>query len=86
MFLKDMPVKRETTITNKRAWIVSQFVEEINQERFKTKYKPVSPRSIAIKLSHLSEFDMSYFLSECRDYKRRKGSFSKCFYGCLKIK
>ena len=86
---------RRTTIRSKRAYLLSQFVEEINKERpctYKTKQgkkktaKPVTGRFIAVTLSHLSEFDLEYFLSECKDYRNRNGSFSKGFFGMLKPK
>lgn len=74
----------KTKITSKRAFILSLIIEEINKERVGTKYKPVYPKSVAIKTSHLSIADLEYFLSDCLDYKNRCGSFSKCFYGALK--
>lgn len=83
----------DNKIANKRQWIISEFVDEINKERpcsyFDSKGKKktlpkITARAVAVKLGHLSEFDMTYFLSECRDYRHRKGSFSKRFFGSLK--
>lgn len=80
------------TITKKRFkterhYILSEFVDNINKERIGTKYKLVTGRFIAIKLSHLKDNGtLYYFLSICKDYKNRQGSFSKCFFGSLKIK
>lgn len=77
-----IPERKETKITSQRQFIISQFVEEINSERSGTKWKPCSPRSIAVKLSVLkTTHELEMFLSECRDYKRRNGSFSKRFFG-----
>lgn len=78
---------------NKRALIIQQFVDEINKERpctylnkagKKVKLGLINARAVAIKVSHLKEFDLMYFLSECKDYKNRNGSFSKKFFGAMK--
>jgi hypothetical protein len=75
----------KSRITNERQFIVSQFVEALNNERIGTKYKPLSPRAVAVKLGHLKDnHTLYYFLSQCNTYKRTKGSFSKCFWGALK--
>lgn len=76
---------KKTKITNKRQFILSQFVEEINKEREGTKWKPIHPRAVAIKTHHLKIPDLESFFSICMDYKHKKGSFSKCFWGCLKV-
>jgi len=69
-----------------RATIVKEFVDEINSERG-TKMKPLTPRYIAVKLGILKTNQELYeFLSECRDYKKRNGSFGKRFFGGFKIK
>lgn len=69
---------------SKRAYLLSQFLEVINQEREGTKYKPLTPKLLGIKLAHLSTSDLFWFYSTCYDYKKRQGSFSKCFFGSLK--
>lgn len=93
LLLKNYQISTESNIVNKRQSIIKQFVDEINQERpcsyknaqgKKITLKPVTGKYIAIKLSHLTEFDLTYFLSECKDYKNRNGSFSKRFFGSLK--
>lgn len=76
----------KTKLTNKRQYVLQMIIDEINKERKGTKFKPVYPKSIAIKTSHLSIQDLEYFFSICSDYKNRCGSFSKCFYGALKNK
>lgn len=77
----------EIKIRSERAFVLSQFVEEINKERLATKWQPITGRAVAMKLSHLKDNGTLYFfLSQCRDYKNRHGSFSKYFFGALKIK
>jgi hypothetical protein len=84
------PEKKEKTnrgITNERQSIIKQFVDEINQERTQEKMKPLTSRYIAIKLGILKSNDELYqFLSECKDYKKRNGSFGKRFFGGFKEK
>ncbi len=93
LLLQNYKTVTESNIVNKRQWIIKEFVDEINKERpctytnskgKKVKLGKVTGRAVAIKLGHLSEFDLTYFLSECRDYKHRKGSFSKRFFGSIK--
>ena len=78
--------QESSKITNERQDVLSQFLEEINKERLGTKYKPLTGRGLAIKVSHIPTKDLYYFMSVCKDYKNRQGSFSKCFFGSLKIK
>lgn len=84
--LKDFNLEKKE-IKSERAEIISQFVDEINKEREGTKWQPVTGKGIAMKVSHIKEkSDLYYFLSVCKDYKNRGGSFSKCFFGSLKVK
>ena len=77
----------ETKIKSERAFILSLFIEEINKERLATKWQPITGRAIAMKLGHLKDNGTLYFfLSQCKDYKNRQGSFSKYFFGALKLK
>ena len=77
----------KSRITNERQFIISQFVEEINKERDGIKWKKVTGKGIAMKLSHLKDNGTLYFfLSQCKDYKNRSGSFGKYFFGALRIK
>lgn len=78
---------------SKRSLIIEMFVNEINKERpytytnvngKKTKVGKISGKAVALKVAHLKEEDLFYFLSVCKDYKNRNGSFSKCFFGSLK--
>lgn len=78
---------------SKRSLILEMFVNEINKERpctytnakgKKIKLGKISGKAVAIKLAHLNEEDLFFFLSECKDYRNRKGSFSKRFFGSIK--
>lgn len=72
---------------SERAEIISQFVDEINKEREGTKWKPVTARSVAIQLSPIkNNWELYNWLSQCRDYKNRKGSFGKIYFGALDLK
>ena len=82
---KNFEIKK-SKISNKRQTLIKEFVENLNIEREGTKYKPLTSRVVAIKLGHLSEFDLEAFLSMAKDYKNRKGSFSKYYWGTLKNK
>lgn len=79
---------QKSRITNERQDIIRQFVEEINKERFPyKKYKELSPRAVAVKLGHLKDnATLYFFLSQCNTAKRERGSFSKCFFGALKVR
>lgn len=84
--LKELEHSQKSKITNERQAILKMFEDEINKERINTKYKPITGRAVAMKCSHLKDnFTLYYFHSQCLDYKNRKGSFSKCFFGSLKI-
>lgn len=77
-----IPVKPEVKITNERQSIIKEFVDEINKERIGTKWKPITAKAVAIKLGMLkSNRELYEFLSECKDYKNRNGSFGKRFFG-----
>jgi len=78
-----LTLRPKSKINSERASVIDEFVQAINQDREGTKYQPIKPRAIAIKVAHLKLPDLYYFLSKCKDYK---GSFSKCFFGSLKIK
>jgi hypothetical protein len=71
-------------INNRRAFILSQIIDEINKERFGTKYKLVKAKAIAIKTSHLGVEELDWFHHNCLEYKERAGSYSKFFFGSLK--
>lgn len=84
IFLKRIEKSR---ITNERQSILKEFVDEINSERIGTKYKPITGRAVAMCLRLLKTNQELYeFLSICRDYKNRNGSFGKRFWGGCKVK
>ncbi len=72
----------KTKIVNERQAIIAEFVERINKERIGTRWKPVTGKGIAMKLSHLKKDDLLYFLSEC---KSARCGFGSAFFGSLKI-
>lgn len=78
--------REKSKIVNERQDIISQILACINVERIGTKYKPMTGRAVAIKLSHIPTKDLYYLKSICLDSKNRHGSFSKCFFGSLKCK
>lgn len=85
--IEKIDLTQKSRIKSERADIIRQFLEEINKERIGTKYKQLTGRAVAIKLGHLKDNGtLYYFLSECKDYKNRNGSFSKYFFGALKCK
>jgi hypothetical protein len=69
---------------SERAELIGYFADQINRERKGTKYRAVTYRYIAVKLAHLSVFDLHYLKNQARDYQDRHGSFSKYFFGSLK--
>lgn len=70
-----------------RGELIREIMEAINAERIGTKYKPLTLRAVAVKVGHLKEIsELTYMISICKDSKRRCGSFSKCFFGALKVK
>jgi len=78
---------QKTRITNERQDILYQFTEAINNERYGTKFKPITGRAVAMKCGHIKDnATLYYFLSQCKDYKNRNGSFSKYFFGALKVR
>lgn len=78
---------QKSRITNERQDIIRQFLEALNLERIGSKYKPLTGRAVAMKVSHLKDNGTLYhFLSCCKDYKSRNGSFSKYFFGALKVR
>lgn len=74
--------EQKTNITSERQEIVKGFVEAINSERIGTKYKPVNPKMVAIKLAEtkMTKSELYWFLKKCQNAT----SFGKCFFGSLK--
>jgi hypothetical protein len=74
----------KTKIRNKRQFLLSQFLENLNEER-KGKFKDLTPSFVAFKLSHLKNADLEFFLNKCLAYKKHNGSFSKYFWWALRL-
>ena len=79
-------IRQQSKANSNRASIIEMFVTEINRERFKTKYGKIAPRVVAIKVGHIKGDDLYAFHRQCMDYKNVKGSYSKCFFGALKVR
>ncbi len=73
-------------ISSERQSVVKMFLDKLNDERKNTKYKPLTGRAVAIKLSHLDLRDMYAFYKSCEVYERKTGSFSRAFFGALKVR
>lgn len=83
---------------NKRSLLLQEFEIAINNEREAhgwgyyvgkkwIKQAPITGKEIALRLAHVKDTqDLFVFLSNCKDYRKRHGSFQKCFYGSLKVK
>lgn len=70
-----------------RAEPIKEITDLINQERVGTKFKQITSKFVAIKTAHLkTNQDFHYLISVGKDSKRRGGSFSKVFFGSLKVK
>ena len=81
---KNFKIEKGTEkITNQRQLLIKDFLDRLNQERIGTEWKPLTAKAVAIKVAHLSDFDLKYFYKKCSDYK---GSFGRAFFGCLKDK
>jgi hypothetical protein len=66
-------------IRNERQYVISLFVERLNNER--GNLKPLSPTFIAFKMSHLKIPDLYFFLKQC---EQANCGFSPCWWGSLK--
>ena len=70
-----------------RGEIIKEYLTIINEEREGTKYKPAKYKpatfmSVAMRLQLLkTNHELLEFLSICKDYRNRNGSFGKRFWG-----
>lgn len=80
--------KKTRGITNETQSIIKDFVDEINKERDPKHFKPVTGKQIAVKLLTVfkTKQELYEFFSECLDYKKRKGSFGKRFWGGFNVR
>jgi hypothetical protein len=78
--LKDYKVERRKT--NPRSDLIKSFQQQLNREGFDIPWIGVN-----MKLIHIKDYDhLKDFYKKCLEYKSKKGSFSRCFFGALKIK
>jgi hypothetical protein len=91
--------KTKKGANSERASILSEMLEEINKERiadgkpqkYKDKsgkwkeLKPMTGKEIGLRTAHVKTNDLYPFHSNCMDYKHRQGSYSRYFFGKLKI-
>lgn len=85
--------QKTTKHRNQRAELIEQFQVEINKERVEEdgrlkdkRYKKLSYVAVLKKVEHLKDPDLYIFYKDCMDGKQRRGSFSKVFFGALKVK
>jgi hypothetical protein len=71
---------------SERAELLQFFLDKVNAARRGTKYKPLRPAALAVKLSHLKLPDLYYLKSVCEDAERRGKPFSAIFWWSLKAK
>ena len=76
------------TYSKKWAEAIQFFQVQINKDRAKSKQPPLPFMAIRSKLVALREIDdLRWFYTQCLKYSRKKGNtFSKCFFGALKVK
>lgn len=83
IFAKYAPVPQVKPL-NERAELVRYFFENASQDW--VGLKPLTPRHVAVKLSHLTTFDLYAFKSMAEDRRKRGYPFGKFFWGALKAK
>ena len=86
MHIKELLKLETTNDKTEEDGLIREFMEELNKERIGTKYKPLTFMAVKMKLYAIrkNKQDLREFLSNCRDYKNRNGSFSKIFFGATK--
>ena len=72
----------EKKANSQRAELLETIITKINAERVGTKYKPVTPIMIAVKLKGIPTGELVGFVKSCQQSK----SFGQCFFGKLKKK
>lgn len=81
-FFKEINNKDIKRFNSQRAELIETIISRINKERVGTKWKPLSPIAVAIKLKGVKTGRLVGFVKECSDSK----SFGACFFGQLKKK
>lgn len=83
----EMKIEQKSKANSKRAADLEYIVAAVNGDCIKARRKPYDVRFIAFKLAHVKTDDLYPLFRECLDYEKRgKGTFSKCFFGKLKVK
>jgi hypothetical protein len=76
--------KSKTNRPTERGELLTYFILRINAERGKG-YSPYTIPRLAQKLQGFGLQDLYYLRSICDDTRNRGGSWSKCFFGSLKV-
>ena len=67
---------------SKRDYWLSMFLTKLIPQWDEKKYKPLTAKRLAIKVSHIETGELPYFYSMCS----QSDNFSKVFFGSLKTK
>lgn len=70
---------------SERSTLLEEMLDIVNREREGTKFKKMTGRGLAIKLSHIPTEHLYATHSMAKDYKVRKGSYSKYLFGAIKV-
>jgi hypothetical protein len=73
-YLANLPKK--TGPNSERAYYIGLITDQINKGRIGTKWKFITPRGVAIKVSHLKTPDLKDHYYQCM----KADNFSKCFW------
>lgn len=85
--LAEIKTEPKSKATSKRAEAVEYFVAAINGDRLSRKMKPYPISYIAYRMAHMPTDDLYPFFKDCLRYEKEgKGSFSKAWFGQLKVK
>lgn len=79
--LLNFKVEETTKATSQRAETIERFLKRLNKDRENTPFKPLTARAVAIKLSHLDQWDLDIFYKQCE----QANHFSKHFWWALKV-
>lgn len=66
--------------SSERGDLLQYFTDRINERRKGTKFKPLTIRAIAVKLSHLGLRDLYYLKSVCDEAERRGYPWAAIFW------
>lgn len=74
-----LPERPQKAPRSEREELVGMFLERLNNARLGTKYKPLTGRAVAVKLSHIPTGDLWAFYQQCE----RANNFSAYFFWAL---